>query len=380
MTQKILQSVVIKPIGSFCNLQCEYCFYLDKHHLYEGPPSTHRMTDETLEKLIKDMFVCSNTPTFVWQGGEPTVMGLAFFQKVVATQQLHAKGKSYSNALQTHGMLLNEAWADFLRRENFLVGISLDGPEHLHDHYRKDRQGKGTFQQVFKNTQMLLNKGVPVNILATVNDYSVKYPREIYEFFVENGFFFMQFSPLVEHDPQNPKIAAPYSINARDYGRFLTQLFKCWCNDFDFERLKQKTSIRFFDSLMQRYIGMTPGHCALHKECNDYLVIEHNGDLFSCDFLVSNKTRIGNLHQISLKDAFYSPAHIAFGKRKTAYGTECQRCQWLHLCYGGCIKDRIRDPRDKGHNHFCESYKIFFKRADSRLKKFAKLYRQYYQD
>ncbi len=380
MTQKILQSIIVKPIGSFCNLQCEYCFYLDKHHLYEGPPSTHRMTDETLEKLIKDMFACSNAPTFTWQGGEPTVMGLEFFQKVVAIQQLHAKGKSYSNALQTHGMLLNEAWADFLLRENFLVGISLDGPEHLHDRYRKDRQGQGTFQRVLKNAKMLLNKGIPVNILATVNDYSVKYPKEIYEFFVENEFFFMQFSPLVELDPQNPKIAAPYSINAQDYGGFLYQLFKCWVKDFDFDRLKQKTSIRFFDSLMQRYVGMTPDHCALHKECNDYLVIEHNGDLFSCDFLVSKETRIGNLHEMSLKDAFYSAAHIAFGKRKAAFGTECQHCQWLHLCYGGCIKDRIRDPRDKGHNHFCESYKIFFKRADSRFKKFATLYRQYYQD
>ena len=131
---------------------------------------------------------------------------------------------------------------------------------------------------------------------------------------------------------------------------------------------------------MQKYVGMTPDHCALHKECNDYLVIEHNGDLFSCDFLVSKETRIGNLHEMSLKDAFYSPAHIAFGKRKADYGTECQNCRWLSLCYGGCIKDRIRDPRDKGHNHFCESYKIFFKRADSRFKKFATLYKKYYQD
>ena len=224
------------------------------------------MSDAVLEKLIQDMFDCSDAPTFTWQGGEPTVMGLDFFQKVVAIQKrLCTKGKLYANALQTHGMLLNEAWADFLKRENFLVGISLDGPQSVHDRYRKDRQGKGTFQKVFENAKMLLKKGVPVNILVTVNDYSVKYPQEIYNFLVANGFTFMQFSPVLEHDPQNPKIAAAYSVNARDYGRFLHKLFKLWLKDFDWEQLKQKTSIRFFDSLLQIYIGMIPDHCALHK-------------------------------------------------------------------------------------------------------------------
>jgi len=375
-----LQSVIIKPIGSFCNLQCEYCFYLDKHRLYEGLPSTHRMSDAVLEKLIQDMFDCSDAPVFTWQGGEPTVMGLDFFKKVVAIQKkLCPRGKSYSNALQTHGMLLNEAWADFLKCENFFVGISLDGPESVNDRYRKDRQGKGTFQRVFKNAKMLLEKDVPVNILVTVNDYSVKYPEEIYNFFVENGFIFMQFSPVVEHDPQNPEVAAAYSVNAQDYGRFLHKIFELWIKDFDWKRLKQKTSIRFFDSLLHIYIGMTPDICVLHKKCNDYLVIEHNGDLFSCDFLVSKDTYLGNLHETSLKQAFQSDSHTKFGERKAAYGMECQQCQWLHVCYGGCIKDRLHDPRDKGHNHFCESYKFFFKRTDSRFKKLAKLYRQYYQ-
>jgi uncharacterized protein len=337
------------------------------------------MNETTLEKFVKDMFECSNNPTFTWQGGEPTVMGLEFFQKVVDMQRLHAKGKSYSNALQTHGMFLNEAWADFLRREKFLVGISLDGPEEIHDRYRKDRRGQGTFQRVFENAKMLLKKEVPVNLLASVNDYSVKYPKKIYEFFVDNGFIFMQFSPVVERHPQNPKLVAPYSVNARDYGRFLNKVFECWIKHFDFKRLKQKTSVRFFDNLLQKYIGMTPAHCVLHKRCNDYLVVEHNGDLFSCDFLVSRDTHLGNLHDISLKTAFESAAHIAFGERKAAYGDECKRCQWLDKCYGGCIKDRFHDPRDKGHNHFCESYKFFFKRADSHFKKLADLYKQYYQ-
>ncbi len=376
MNARQLRSIIVKPIGSFCNLRCEYCFYLDKHNLYDGQPSTHKMSDATLEKMIKGMFTCSDFPTFTWQGGEPTVLGLDFFKKVVTIQKSY--GKKYSNALQTHGMLLDEAWADFLLEENFLVGISLDGPEEIHDRYRKDAQGRGTFQQVFANAKMLLKHDVPVNILATVNDYSVKYPLKIYKFLVENGFNFMQFSPVVEINQNNPDITAPYSVNAKDYGNFLSKLFKIWLKDFDFDRLQQKTSIRFFDSLIKIYIGMLPDHCALHKNCNDYLVVEHNGDLFSCDFLVAEDTKLGNLHDVSLADAFNSPAHTAFGQRKADFGTECQQCQWLHLCYGGCIKDRLHDPRDKGHNHFCQSYKVFFKQADQHLKKFAMLYQQNY--
>jgi uncharacterized protein len=337
------------------------------------------MNSTTVEKLIQEMFANSDAPTFFWQGGEPMVMGLEFYQQVVTLQRRYAKGKTYFNAIQTNGMLLNEAWAEFLRRENFLVGISLDGPAHIHDRYRKDNQGNGTFQRVFDNTQMLLKKGVPFNILATVNDYSVKYPKEIYEFFVENEFIFMQFSPVVERDPQHPEVVAPWSVNAQDYGNFLIQLFELWMKDFDFKELKQKTSIRFFDSLIQSYVGMMPDHCAMHKMCNDYLVVEHNGDLFSCDFLVAEDTHLGNLYGMSLQEAFESPAHLAFGKRKAALGKECRQCRWLHLCYGGCIKDRIRDPNDKGHNRFCESYKVFFKHADRHFKHLAALYRQYYQ-
>lgn len=375
-----LQSIIVKPTGSFCNLQCAYCFYLDKHQLYEGASSTHRMNDYVLEKLICDMFAGSNSPTFTWQGGEPTVMGLNFFQKAVAIQKaVCTQGKSYSNALQTHGILLDESWADFLKRENFLVGISLDGPESVHDRYRKDRQGRGTFQRVVKNARMLLEKEVPVNILVTVNDYSVKYPERIYHFLVDNSFFFMQFNPVVERDSRDPNSAASYSVGAREYGRFLHQLFACWLNDFDWERLRQKTSIRFFDAILQIYVGMMPDHCALHATCNDYLVVEHNGDLFSCDFLVAKDTYLGNLRETTLQQAFQSSAHINFGKQKLAYGIQCRDCQWLRFCHGGCIKDRIRDPRDQGHNHFCESYKYFFNQTHHHFVKLANLYRKYYQ-
>jgi uncharacterized protein len=378
MEHKLLRSLIVKPVGSLCNMRCAYCFYLDKHRLYDTPLATHRMTDATLEKVMQDMFACSDRPTFIWHGGEPTLMGLPFFRKIVAMQRLYAKGKTYSNAIQTNGLLLNAEWADFLRQEGFLVGISLDGPEHVHDKYRYDAQDNGTFARVFENAKMLLKHGVQVNALASVTNYAARYPQEIYEFFVEHGLIFMQFSPVVEPDPEHPKSAAPYSVSAREYGSFLNQLFNLWVRDFDMDRLQQKTSIRFFDTLIGLYAGLPVDHCIFHQHCNDYLVVEHNGDLFSCDFLVSEETRIGNLHEMSLKEAFHSPAHVAFGKRKADYGTTCQRCQWLRVCEGGCIKDRLHDPRDRGQNHFCQSYKFFFQRTDARLRKFAALYQQHY--
>lgn len=378
MSHRLLQSVLIKPVGSFCNLKCTYCFYLDKHNLYTGPSSKHIMSMEILQKLIRDMFLCSDHPVFIWHGGEPTLAGLDFYKKVVSLQRTYALGKPYSNALQTNGILLDQAWADFFRQEKFLVGLSLDGPRHVHDQYRLDVRGKATFKRVFTKAQMLLEKKVNVNIMTTVNAYSVQYPREIYQFFRNHGFSFMQFMPVVETDSQDPDKAASFSVQALDYGKFLLELFNLWARDFNFKTLKQRTSIRFFDTLLKKYLDMPVDHCTFHKTCGNYLVVEHNGDLFSCDYLVSNDTRVGNLLETQLQRAINSSSHIAFGRRKAKLGPKCQDCQWLHLCYGGCLKDRIKDPRDQGHNRFCSSYQFFFKHADNRLKKFAKLYRRYY--
>jgi uncharacterized protein len=376
--EKKQKSIVIKPVGAFCNLNCDYCFYLEKRRLYGGAPSSHRMTDETVEKVIADMFACSDAPTFVWHGGEPTLAGIEFFVKVVATQRFYARGRPYSNAIQTNGTLLNDEWAHFFKNENFLVGISLDGPEKIHNLYRKDRGGKGTFDRVFQKAKMLLEKGVQVNALAVINDCSAKFPKKIYRFFKKNGFNFMQFIPVAETDPQNPEHAAPYSAGARDYGMFLDKLFKLWIKDFDFEKLRQKTSIRFFDSLLQVYIGMEAAHCIFRKECGDAITVEHNGDMFPCDYLVSNDTRIGNLNEMSLADVFNSKSLSRFGALKANIDAECNACKWLNLCYGGCIKDRMRDPQDRGKNHFCLSYKYFFEKTDKPLKQLAAMYKKYY--
>lgn len=373
-----MRSVMIKPAGSFCNLRCEYCFYLEKHRLYEGTPETHRMSADILEKIVRDMFACTDNPTFIWHGGEPLLAGLHFFTKAVELQKRYAAGRPYANAMQTNGTLLDEDWAVFLRDENFLVGVSLDGPEHIHDRYRKDRNGKGTFQRVLNKTKMLLAKGVQVNALATVNDYSVQFTLEIYRFFKENGLIFMQFNPVVESHPEDPTAAAPFSVDALEYGKFLRRLFKIWVRDFDFTAFRQKTSIRFFDALIQKYVGMVPDQCMFQKECGDALIVEHNGDLFSCDYLVSEETKVGNIHKESLHAAFLSPAHRDFCRRKSDLIKKCRKCRWLKLCYGGCIKDRIRDPQDKGMNRFCRSYQFFFREADPQLKRFARLYKENY--
>lgn len=346
--------------------------------MYESVVSKHRMTDATLERVIRDMFSFSDAPTFVWHGGEPTLAGLEFFVGVTNIQKFYAKGRPYYNSLQTNGTLINEEWTHFLKKENFMVGISLDGPEDIHDHYRKDHNGNGTFRKVFDKAAMLLEHKVAVNILTTVNSHSVKYPEKLYKFFVKNGFYFMQFIPVVEQDSLNPEIAAPYSVDAGEYGIFLNRLFNLWIKDFDTKRLKQKTAIRFFDTLIQKYVGMTPDHCIFQKECVSYLVVEHNGDIFPCDYLVSQDSCIGNIYKTSICNAFNSDAHINFGKQKADLGVKCQCCQWLDLCYGGCIKDRIRDPRDNGHNHFCQSYQLFFRHAEKNLKKLARLYRNNY--
>jgi len=324
------------------------------------------------------MFSCTDNPTFVWHGGEPLLAGLNFFSKAVALQKRYAEGRPYANAMQTNGTLLDEDWAAFLRDEKFLVGISLDGPEHVHDRYRKDHKGNGTFQQVFDNCMMLLSQGVQVNVLATVNDYSVQFPFEIYTFFKQNGLFFMQFNPVVESHPEDPTAAAPFSVGALEYGKFLRRLFKIWVRDFDFTTLRQKTSIRFFDSLIQKYIDMVPDQCIFQEKCGDALIVEHNGDLFSCDYLVSEDTHIGTLHEGSLRQAFNSSAHQTFSEKKADLPPKCLKCRWLKLCYGGCMKDRIRDPQDKGMNRFCRSYQIFFREADQQLKRFARLYKENY--
>ena len=367
--QKPLTSVLVKPAGPDCNLACKYCFYLEKANLF---PQTkiHRMSQEILEEMIRQVMQ-QGAPqiSFAWQGGEPTLMGLPFFENAVEFQQKYGRNQIVGNGLQTNGTLLNKNWAHFLRDNNFLVGISLDGPQHIHDHYRVFRSGKGSWQQVVDGAKMLLDTGVEVNALTVVSDYSARFPEEIYEFHKSLGLNYMQFIPCVETDPNNPAQAAPFSVSPEQYGKFLQRIFDLWWNDF--RNGQPTTSVRYFDSVFYTYVGLTPPDCTLQKECGIYVVVEHNGDVYSCDFFVEPQWRLGNVMNDRLIDLLNSRKQDEFGKIKVHLPKECLNCPWLKYCWGGCPKDRIRDPRDRGSNHFCQSYKMFFQHADSRLKKLA---------
>jgi uncharacterized protein len=368
--RKSLDSVLIKPAGPDCNLDCTYCFYLDRASQFPGA-KVHRMSEHVLEETVKQVLQQgSRHVSFGWQGGEPTLAGLPFFQKAVEFQIKYGNGRSVGNGLQTNGILLDRDWADFLREYNFLVGLSLDGPEHIHDHYRSFKGGQPSWKEVVDRAHLLLDAGVDVNALTVVNDYSVQFPEEIYNFHKELGLNYMQFIPCVETDPSDSSKAAAFSVSAESYGTFLIKLFDLWQADFDGP--VATTSVRFFDSIMHKYVGLNAPDCTMLQTCGVYVVIEHNGDIYACDFFVEPEWKLGNLLEGSIVEMLNSPLQSKFGSWKSELPEKCVLCQWLRPCRGGCTKDRVRDPRDNNLNHFCQSYMMFFEHADSRFKELAR--------
>ena len=370
VARKSLDSVLIKPAGPDCNLDCSYCFYLDRASQFPGA-KVHRMSEHVLEETVKQVLQQGGRHvSFGWQGGEPTLAGLPFFEKAVEFQTKYGNGKSVGNGLQTNGILLDEDWANFLREYNFLVGLSLDGPEHVHDHYRHFKGGQPSWKEVVERAHMLLDSGVDVNALTVVNDYSVQFPEEIYNFHKELGLNYMQFIPRVETDPSDPSKAASFTVSAEEYGKFLIKLFDLWQADFDGP--VATTSIRFFDSVMHKYVGLNAPDCTLLQTCGVYVVVEHNGDIYACDFFVQPEWKLGNLLEGSIVEMLNSPLQSKFGSWKAELPEKCLQCQWLRPCRGGCTKDRVRDPRDNNLNHFCQSYMMFFEHADGRFKELAR--------
>ena len=367
--KKQLNSILIKPAGPDCNMACKYCFYLKKSELF-SQSKVHRMSEEILEEMVRQLMSQNlQQISFGWQGGEPTLMGLPFFEKAIELQQKYGKNQSVGNGLQTNGILIDDEWAKFLAKYKFLTGLSLDGPKHIHDHYRLSAGGKGTLTKVVDSAKLMIDAGVEVNALVVVNDYSVQFAEEIYKFHRELGLNYMQFIPCVETDPNNPEISAPFSVPPAKYGEFLIKLFDLWMNDF-YEGVPT-TSIRYFDSVFYTYVDLPAPECTLLHECGVYVVVEHNGDAYSCDFFVEPKWKLGNVLKDNLVDLLNSPLQSEFGKNKANLPDECKNCQWLKHCWGGCTKDRIKDKRDENHNHFCIAYKMFFEHADDRFKKLA---------
>jgi uncharacterized protein len=273
------------------------------------------------------------------------------------------------NGLQTNGILLDSEWAAFLMKYQFLVGLSLDGPEHIHNQYRFLRGGQGSWSYVVDKAKLLLDAGVAVNVLTVVTDYSVQFPEEIYAFHKNLGLSYMQFIPLLEPDPSNPDRKASFCPPPGAYGEFLIKMFDSWLEDFADGR--PTTSIRFFDSVFYTYVGLEPPDCTLLPECGVYLVVEHNGDVYPCDFFVEPRLKLGNIRGKKLIDMLNSDPQRAFGARKSSLPETCMSCRWLRFCRGGCPKDRRFNPTNRELNYFCEAYKMFFDHADSRLKKLA---------
>jgi len=367
--RKDVTSVLIKPAGPDCNMACSYCFYREKDALFEGAP-VHRMTEEVLEETTRQILAQPVSAVSIgWQGGEPTLMGLPFFEKAVEFQARFGRGKSVGNGLQTNGLLLDRDWAAFLRRTKFLVGLSLDGPEEIHDHYRRLGGGQPTWKKTTEAARLLLDAGVAVNALTVVNDRTAGHAREIYEFHRSLGLVHMQFIPCVETDPARPSQAAPFAASGEAVGRFLTEIFDLWLQDF--REGAPTTFVRFFDSIFYRYVDREPPECDLAETCGTYLVIEHNGDVFACDFFVEPGWRLGNVMDGKLVHMLNSARQRGFGARKADLPPECRSCAWLALCRGGCPKDRLRDPSDEGRNHFCAGFKVFFEHADARMRALA---------
>ena len=305
-------SLLIKPASADCNLHCSYCFYHERPSDPYGGGPVHRMSDAVLDALISQAMRLDRTrAVFGWQGGEPTLCGLGFFERVVALQQQYGyPGQSVSNGLQTNGLLLDDDWARFLRRYSFLVGISLDGPEQYHDRYRVHVSGAGSHVRVMESIARMERQGVAYNILSVVNRETALHGAEIYDYLVGQGFQYLQFIPCVETDPQSGEVAE-FSVRPEQYGDFLCEVFDRWYNGGHPE-----VSVRDFDSILARYLGQDASVCCYQERCGSYLVVEYNGDLYPCDFFVREDMRLGNLDRITLEQAFVSSALAEFADHK----------------------------------------------------------------
>lgn len=366
-TQKPLDSILVKPAGPDCNMSCSYCFYTGKASLF--PESkTHRMSLPLLETMIKQAMAQSGPQiSFGWQGGEPTLMGREFFETAVEMQGRFHSGQAVGNAIQTNGLLLDRAWAAFLARNDFLVGISIDGAKEVHDRRRRDKGGKGTWARVRDRAAMLLDHGVEVNALAVVTDLSADLAVETYGVLKDMGLVNMQFIPCVERDLENPGRPAPFSVRPAQYGKFLCELYDLWRADF--KDGKATTTVRFFDAVFYSYVGLAPPDCSLLPECGNYVVVEHNGDVFPCDFFVEPQWRLGNIEDGLMIEMLNSERQTEFGAMKSRLPPACRDCKWKRRCRGGCPKERGLVGKN---NYLSPAFKAFFKHADQDLERLAR--------
>jgi len=359
-----ITSILIKPASAVCNLDCAYCFYLDREaDPYKDLPK-RQMTIEMLERLVDTyLFYSYPAATFAFQGGEPTLCGVEFFRKLVEFQQQYGRnGQMVSNAIQTNGVLLDRDWCQLFHEYRFLVGLSLDGAEEINDTYRFNKAGHGTHKRVMQGLEWLLSEKVDFNILCVVSQANVRKAKEVYAYYRKLGVEYMQFIPLAEFHPDGSPM--PFTISAEEYGRFLCEVFDLWWPE------RRKVRVRFFDNLAEAVAGMKPGSCTMHETCDSYVVVEYNGDVFPCDFFVEGGWKLGNIGLDSWPEIARRQKRFNFAAKKTLAHPECQVCEYQAICHGGCPKTRHGPHRRfEDLDYFCQAYKMIFAKAVGPLRK-----------
>lgn len=364
--------VMLKPAGAHCNLACKYCYYLEKSHLYQNTPR-HLMTDEMLEQFTREYIEAQTMPQvlFTWHGGEPLMRSLDFYRKALALQKKYAHGKQIDNVIQTNGTLLTDEWCEFFAQNHWLVGISIDGPQEYHDHYRITPAGKPSWEKVMQGISLLKKHRVEWNAMAVVNAYNAEHPLEFYHFFRDNGCQYLQFTPIVERltehedgrtlasladDREIP--LADASVTPAQWGNFLCTIFDDWVrHDVG------KMFVEIFDCTLANWMGVLPGICAYSKECGHAGVMEHNGDVYSCDHFVFPEYKLGNIREQSLIDMLYGEKQQVFSRLKhTSLPRQCKECDMEFACHGECPKNRFEKDKygEPGLNYLCQGYYQYY--------------------
>ena len=364
--------VMLKPAGAHCNLACKYCYYLEKNNLYQNS-HRHLMTDEMLEQFTREYIEAQTMPQvlFTWHGGEPLMRSIDFYKKALALQKKYAHGKQIDNVIQTNGTLLTDEWCEFFAKNHWLVGISIDGPQEYHDHYRVTPAGKPSWEKVMQGISLLKKHRVEWNAMAVVNAYNAEHPLEFYHFFRDNGCQYLQFTPIVERltehedgrtlasladDREIP--LADASVTPAQWGNFLCTIFDDWVrHDVG------KMFVEIFDCTLANWMGVLPGICAYSKECGHAGVMEHNGDVYSCDHFVFPEYKLGNIRDQSLIDMLYGEKQQAFSRLKhTSLPRQCKECDMEFACHGECPKNRFEKDKygEPGLNYLCQGYYQYY--------------------
>lgn len=368
--------VMAKPASSLCNLNCKYCYYLEKNNLYKDVSATRRyvMDDDTLERFTREYINAQTMPEvlFTWHGGEPLMRPLAFYKKALEMQKKYGAGRLIDNSIQTNGTLLTDEWCRFFKENNWLVGLSIDGPQDFHDEYRRTRQGGPSFRKVMQGIDLLNKHGVEWNAMAVVNDYNADYPLEFYNFFKEIGCRYIQFTPIVERiqshtdgrhlasilDKGADVPLADFSVSPEQWGEFLCTLFDEWVRHDVGEYF-----IQIFDATLANWVGQQPGVCTMGRSCGHAAVMEYNGDIYSCDHFVFPEYKLGNIREQSIVEMISGERQTKFGLAKRgSLPTQCRQCKFTDICNGECPKNRFMTTAtgEPGLNYLCRGYHRFF--------------------